>query len=742
MEPPKDSHSVPQAQLSVGGMTCAACAVSLESQLKKVPGVQAVSVSYPNQSARISFDPRKTPIATLQEKARQVGYELLVGSQESRQDLMVQTETARLRDLSRRLWIALGFTLPIFVLSMFFPGWLPYQGFILAALSTPVLFWSGREFFSIAWKRLRHRSANMDSLVALSTSVAYFFSLFNVLFPQVLQSRGLSPHLYFESATVIITLILLGRYLEERARKRTSNSIRALMELQPELATVIDGQQEILMPIAEVPTEALVLVRPGEKIPVDGLVSEGNSYVEESMLTGEPLPVAKQPGESVFAGTLNQNGPLYIRTRAEANETVLSRIIQLVQEAFDSKPPVQLLVDRISAIFVPLVLGLALLTFGIWWFWGPEPVLSHAIQALVAVLIIACPCALGLATPTALMVGIGKGARKGILIKDASVLEYAHQLDTVVLDKTGTLTEGKPTVTALAWTANADQNTLSPVFLALESSSSHPLALAIRAHLAVSEMPPVEMEQVEEVQGNGLQGRLGEFSYRAGKVAFCGAMPADLQEKYLRWQAEGKSIVAFSQEGQIQALAAISDPIKAESQAVVQELQSMGISVWMLTGDHVQAARMIAQQAGIKHFEANVSPEGKIRFIEELQSKGKIVAMLGDGINDAAALAKAEVSIAMGTGTDVAMQSAGVTLMQDNLWRLVDAIRLSRATVRTIRQNLAWAFIYNVIAIPIAAGALYPAFGFTLHPMIAGAAMACSSVSVLANSLRLSRQSI
>ena len=599
---------------------------------------------------------------------------------------------------------------------MFFMD-MPYGGAIMTLLSAPVVFWLGRGFFVNAWQQLRHRSATMDTLVALSTGIAYLFSLFNLVFPEFWLSRGVESHVYFEAAAVIVAFILLGRTLEEKAKGDTTASLKKLIGLQPKNAIVVaaDGTQTEI-PISRIRVGDLLAVRPGEKIAVDGAVCEGDSYVDESMLSGEPLPVHKEPGTKVFAGTINQKGSFHFRAEKVGAATMLAQIIRMVQEAQGSKAPVQKLADKIAGIFVPAIIGIALLSFVLWLVFDPSGGLTHGILAAVTVLVIACPCALGLATPTAVMVGIGKGAEKGILIRDAVSLETAGKIDTVVLDKTGTLTEGKPVVTDIVW-ANGDDRAKA-VFFSLEKLSEHPLADAVVHYFAG--VPTLNVERFGSLTGKGIEGTVDGVRYFAGSRRLLDeqgiVVGKELNIEAQRLSAEAKSIVWFADSEQALAVAAIADRIKDSSVEAVRELQAAGIDVYMLTGDSRAVAGHIAEKAGIRHFEAEILPQDKAAFVK---------------------LAQADLSIAMGGGSDIAMDVAQMTIISSDLRKIPEAIRLSKQTVRTIRQNLFWAFIYNLVGIPVAAGALYPVSGFLLNPMIAGAAMALSSVSVVANSLRL-----
>lgn len=712
---------------------CRTCGKILNAQT----GVVAASVNLAASTAAVEYDTMQTSPERLRQAVQEGGYDMLADSDDDTPDELERMNRERYRDLKRRAFWAVVLAIPVVVIGMFFMD-MPYGGAIMALLSAPVVFWLGRGFFVNAWQQLRHRTATMDTLVALSTGIAYLFSLFNLVFPEFWLSRGVEPHVYFEAAAVIIAFILLGRTLEEKAKGDTTASLKKLIGLQPKNAIVVaaDGTQTEI-PISRIRVGDLLAVRPGEKIAVDGAVCEGDSYVDESMLSGEPLPVHKEPGTKVFAGTINQKGSFHFRAEKVGAATMLAQIIRMVQEAQGSKAPVQKLADKIAGIFVPAIIGIALLSFVLWLVFDPSGGLTHGILAAVTVLVIACPCALGLATPTAVMVGIGKGAEKGILIRDAVSLETAGKIDTVVMDKTGTLTEGKPVVTDIVW-ANGDDRAKA-VFFSLEKLSEHPLADAVVHYFAG--VPTLNVERFGSLTGKGIEGTVDGVRYFAGSRRLLDeqgiVVGKELNIEAQRLSAEAKSIVWFADSEQALAVAAIADRIKDSSVEAVRELQAAGIDVYMLTGDSRAAAGHIAEKAGIRNFEAEILPQDKAAFVKRLQTLGHKVAMAGDGINDSAALAQADLSIAMGGGSDIAMDVAQMTIISSDLRKIPEAIQLSKQTVRTIRQNLFWAFIYNLVGIPVAAGALYPVSGFLLNPMIAGAAMALSSVSVVANSLRL-----
>lgn len=721
-------------------MSCAACATRVDKTLNQQEGVSRASVNYASAMATVEYDPSICSPESLKAAIQEVGYDLVIEKGEVADREVEDAHTAKYKKLKIRTTWAILLSLPVAIIGMFFMD-MPYANYVMWLLSTPVVFGLGKDFFLNAWKQLKHKSANMDTLVANSTGIAYLFSLFNLFYPDFWLSRGVEPHVYFEASSVIVAFILLGRLLEERAKGNTSTAIRKLIGLQPKTVTIVreDGQlQEI--PIGEIRMDDVVLVKPGEKIAVDGTVTDGSSFVDESMLSGESLPVEKRVGAHVFAGTINQKGSFRFRAEKVGKDTLLAHIIRMVQDAQGSKAPVQKLVDKIAAVFVPAIMSIALLAFLVWIFLDPTDGFTRGLLSAVTVLIIACPCALGLATPTAIMVGIGKGAELGILIKDAESLEIARKVDTIVLDKTGTITEGKPKVTDLIGSVDSS---LTNIFCSLEKLSEHPLAEAVVNHFPNGS---VLIEQFESITGRGVQGRVGGKLYMAGNRSLLEEkrvrIDEGLSKEANRLTSDAKTVIWFADEKQALCLVAIADRIKETSEVAIRELQQMGIEVYMLTGDNESTARAIAGKMGIRHFRAGVLPQDKAAFVRELQRTGKHVAMVGDGINDSAALAQADLSIAMGQGSDIAMDVAKMTIISSDLTKIASAIRLSALTVRTIRQNLFWAFIYNTIGVPIAAGALYPINGFLLNPMIAGAAMAMSSVSVVTNSLRLKGKKI
>lgn len=719
-------------------MSCASCAISAESIVKELKGVVNASVNFATATLAVEYLPNEISPENMRDAIQDGGYDLLIEEDENTTaETLEEIHRKKFGDLKRKTILAIVLSIPVVAIGMFFMH-MPYANEIMWALSTPVIFWLGKGFFINAWKQAKHKSANMDTLVALSTSVAYLFSVFNTLFPDFWIARGVEPHVYFEAASVIIAFILLGRLLEEKAKGNTSAAIKKLMGLQPKTVTIIqeDGSHNQI-PIENVSIGDLILVKPGEKIAVDGRVTEGTSYVDESMLSGEPVPVLKEADEKVFAGTINQKGSFRFKAEKVGSETMLAQIIKMVQEAQGSKAPVQKLVDKIAGIFVPVVISIAIVSFIVWLILGGSGGFTHGLLALVTVLIIACPCALGLATPTAIMVGVGKGAEKGILIKDAESLELAKKINAVVLDKTGTITEGKPQVTDILWLDNDDSR--KAALLSLEKQSEHPLAEAVVRYFDAEASIPVS--GFESITGKGAKGFVGGQLYFAGNYKLLNENNITINEvlnnKAKELSSQSKTVIWFTDDKQAIAVVAIADEIKTTSQTAVRQLQSSGIEVYMLTGDNDSTAKEIAARVGIKHYKAEVLPQQKAEFIKQLQTEGKIVAMVGDGINDSTALAQSDLSIAMGKGSDIAMDVAKMTIISSDLTKIPEAIKLSRQTVTTIRQNLFWAFIYNLIGIPIAAGILFPINGFLLNPMIAGAAMALSSVSVVSNSLRL-----
>ncbi|HTJ14616.1 MAG TPA: heavy metal translocating P-type ATPase, partial [Dinghuibacter sp.] len=732
--------------LPVTGMSCASCALNVEKTLRTAPGVRSASVNYADASALVEYDPTATSPAALRAAVKGIGYDLVLPEAPAASDLApaaapgpAEVDPARLdairraetRVLRTRMWWAIGLSVPQVVLSMTGMG----SPYLMWALATPVVLFFGWPFFRHGWQMAMHRTAGMDTLVALSTGCAYLWSVFNTIDPGYLRSRGLNADVYFEAASVVIAFILLGKWLEDRAKASASEAIRKLMGLQPATVLLIapDGSTHE-MPLAGVHPGDILLVRPGDRIPVDGAIAEGLGYVDESTLTGEPLPVAKQPGDALFAGTLNQKTGFRMRAGRVGKDTLLSGIIRRVREAQGSKAPVQRLVDKVAAVFVPSVIGVALLAFIAWWI--IDGTLPHALVAFVTVLVIACPCALGLATPTALMVGLGQGATAGIFIKDATSLERLRTVTDIVLDKTGTLTEGRPRVEDIQWFTPETPQTKA-ILYSLERGSEHPLAEAVCAALT-PEPPLLPLTDVVAHPGAGISATFVRSTYRVGNLRWLLAEGIDTTpaESWVRErESNARTVVGYARDQALLAAITLSDRLKPGAPQAIAEMENMGLTVHLLTGDNPATAKAIAQEAGIKTYKAGLQPKDKGDYIRALQSGGKKVAMAGDGINDAEALAVADVGIAMGNGTDIAMDVAGMTLVNAGLDRIPAAIKLSRQTFTTVRQNLWFAFIYNVIGIPLAAC-------LVLNPMIAGAAMALSSITVVTNSLRLKHRSI
>ena len=723
------------------GMSCASCAARVDKTLNGLPGVYQATVNYATAVAQVEYNPEVCSDATLQSAVQDAGYDLLVDTGEDAADKAEEIRLTRYRKIKRRTVAALLLSLPVMVISMFFED-ISSLKYVLWLLATPVVFGLGREFYINAWRQLKHGTSNMDTLVAVSTGIAYTFSVFNLLFPDFWLSRGIEPHIYFEAASVIIAFILLGRLLEERAKQNTSTAIKKLIRLQPKTVTIIVDSDERTVPITAVQKGDTILVKPGERIAVDGMVVTGESYVDESMLNGEPVPMHKQSGEKVFAGTINQKGTFRFIADKIGSDTMLAQIIRMVQDAQGSKAPVQKLVDRIARFFVPAIISISIIAFVAWIFLAPTNGFTNGLLAMVTVLIIACPCALGLATPTAIMVGIGKGAEKGILIKDAQSLEIAPKIDTIILDKTGTITAGHPIVIESLWENGFEHS--RKILYSLEKLSEHPLSDAVVNTLQNEK--EISIDKFENVPGKGVKGVVGSQTYYAGSLSLLNdnhiTIASHLQELANKWTQEAKTLVWFADSTQAIAAIALTDEIKQTSAQAISQLQEMGVEVYMLTGDNAISAQAISRKVGINHYKAGVLPNEKAQFIKELQANGKKVGMVGDGINDSAALAQADLSIAMGQGSDIAVDTAMATILSSDLLKIPETIRLSQLTIKTIYQNLFWAFIYNLIGIPIAAGIFYSVNGFLLNPMWASAAMAFSSVSVVLNSLRLKRKRI
>ena len=742
--------------LKLRGMSCASCANNIETAIRTVPGVTQASVNFGAEQASVTYDSTQTDVTAIQKAVDAAGY----AAQPMQEDVLApeddverrsrQTEE---RNLTRKVWVS-GIISTILVIGSlpvmtglsipFIPMWL-HNPWLQMVLTTPVLFWAGSSFFINAWKAFKRHTATMDTLVAVGTGTAYLYSLFPTFFPQWFIAQGLSPDVYFEVAAIVITLILLGRLFENRAKGQTSEAMRKLMGLQAKTARVIREGRDVDIPIAEVVLGDIVLVRPGEKIPVDGEIVDGVSTIDEAMVTGESVPVKKQPGDEVIGATINKTGSFKFRVTRVGQDTFLAQIVKMVQQAQGSKAPIQRLADQVTGWFVPAVIAIAILTFVIWF--NIMGNVTIALITTVGVLIIACPCALGLATPTSIMVGTGKGAENGILIKGAESLEMAHKLQTIVLDKTGTITQGKPTVTDyITVNGTADQNEQKLLRLAasVERNSEHPLAEAVVQYARSQGVDIADAQQFEAIAGSGVQGKVSDHQQihwvQIGTHRWMAELGIDtsfLQQQWNRLEDLGRTAVWIAVDGTAAGIMGIADAVKPASVDAIRALQRMGLEVVMLTGDNRRTAEVIAREVGIQRVLAEVRPDQKAETIASLQTEGKIVAMVGDGINDAPALAQADVGIAIGTGTDVAIAASDITLISGDLNGIVTAIQLSRATMRNIRQNLFFAFIYNVAGIPIAAGILYPIFGWLLSPVIAGAAMAFSSVSVVTNALRL-----
>ena len=745
--------NIENINLKLRGMSCASCASSIEEAISNVPGVESCNVNFGAEQAAIKYNPRRTGIEEIQHAVEEAGYssyslqeqEMITGEDDAEQ----AARQAESRELIRKIIVGGIISIILIIGSLpmmtglelpFIPAWL-HNAWLQLILTAPVQFWCGYRFYIGMWKAFKRHAATMDTLIALGTSAAFFYSLFATIFPDFFLNQGLMPEVYYETAAVVITLILLGQWLENRAKGQTSEAIRKLMGLQAKDARVIRDGREIDVPINEVQIGDTILVRPGEKIPVDGEIIKGSSTIDEAMVTGESIPVKKQPGDEVIGATINKTGSFQFKATRVGTDTVLAQIVKLVQDAQGSKAPIQRLADRVTGWFVPVVIAIAIATFVLWFIVMGN--ISLALITTVGVLIIACPCALGLATPTSVMVGTGKGAENGILIKGAESLELAHKLQTIVLDKTGTITQGKPTVTdyqAVRGISNGAELKLLRLVAAVERNSEHPLAEAVVRYAQSQDIEPAEARDFEAVAGSGVQGVVSDRLVQIGTQRWMrelGIHTDELQKQKDIWEAEAKTVVLIAVDKQLEGIMGIADAVKPSSNAAVRALRNLDLEVVMLTGDNQKTAEAIARQVGIVRVEAEVRPDQKAAKVRELQQEGKIVAMVGDGINDAPALAQADVGIAIGTGTDVAIAASDITLISGELQGIVTAIQLSKATINNIRQNLFFAFIYNVLGIPIAAGILFPFFGWLLNPIIAGGAMAFSSVSVVTNALRL-----
>jgi Cu+-exporting ATPase len=737
-------------EMPIQGMFCASCVRAIEKALLREMGITKAIVNLASEKAKVDYIPSLIGLADIKRIIEQTGYRVLTLPEEGElEDFERKMREKEYNTLKVKFSIGLILGLLIFLGSM--PQWFSWipdflnNFFVLWVLATPVQFWIGWQFYRGAWSAFRHRNADMNTLIAVGTSAAYLYSVAATLFPSFFEAGGVKPMVYFDTSAMIIVLILFGRLMEARAKGRTTEAIKKLIGLQPKQARVFRGGQEQDIPVEEVVRGDRILVRPGEIIPVDGIVTDGTSAVDESMITGESMPVKKQKGDDVIGATINKTGSFRFQATKVGKDTVLAQIIKLVRDAQGSKAPIQRLADVIASYFVPVVISIAIVTFMIWFNFGPKPALTHSLLNFVAVMIIACPCALGLATPTAVMVGTGKGAENGILIKGGESLETAHRIDTIVFDKTGTLTKGEPEVTDIVTAPSFSEEQILQYAASSEKSSEHPLGEAIIKSAEGRQLILQNSENFRAIEGRGVQSTVMGSSVLIGNEKLMEERNigiSELKERADTLSQEGKTPVYIALQGKAVGLIVVADTLKQDSLKAIERLKAQGMEVIMLTGDNHRTARAIARKAGIEKVISEVLPEDKVREIKELQFEGKKIAMVGDGINDAPALVQADVGIAMGSGTDVAMEAADITLIKGELSGVVKAINLSRQTIKVIKQNLFWAFFYNIVGIPIAAGILYPFFGILLSPIIASAAMASSSVSVVSNSLRLRRKKL
>jgi Cu+-exporting ATPase len=741
--------AIEKITLPIQGMTCASCVNKVEKALGSLKGVIHASVNFATERASVEYIPGMVGIREFKKAVQDAGYQVLEAKEE---DIVEKERLVRETELSRLKWkFIIGAILlaPILILmygASLLEKWVGFSRdlnfFIQFLLATPVQFWAGGQFYIGFWKATKHKTSDMNTLIAVGTSAAYLYSLVATFFPHLFMARGLMADVYFDTSAAIIVLILLGRFLEARAKGRTSEAIKKLIGLQPKRARVVRDGDEIDIPVEDLAVGDIVIVRPGEKVPVDGIVKEGYSSVDESMVTGESLPVEKKMGDKTIGATMNKTGTFKFEATKVGKDTVLAQIIQMVQEAQGSKPPIARMVDVIASYFVPMVIGIAIVTFIVWYFFGPHPALTYAFLNFVAVLIIACPCALGLATPTSIMVGTGKGAENGILIRGAEALETAHRLNSIVLDKTGTLTKGEPSVTDIIETGRLKKEEILALAASVEKGSEHPLGEAIVKKAREEGLNLLDSKDFQAIAGFGVEANVDSKRILLGNLKLMKEKRVSLNgltHKAEELSNEGKTSMFLAVEGEGAGIIAVADTLKENSKEAVEALRRMGLEVVMLTGDNKRTAQAIANQIGVDRVLAEVLPERKAEEVKRLQSEGKKVGMVGDGINDAPALAQADVGIAIGTGTDVAIESSGITLIGGDLRGVVTAIALSKATIRNIKQNLFWAFVYNTVLIPVAAGVLFPFFGILLNPIFAAVAMAFSSVTVVSNALRLKR---
>lgn len=722
-------------------MGCAGCAARIGTVLNEQPGVKEASVSFVSGRATVEFDESKCSTDSLIQAVKDAGYGL-VPEEDEDEDNAEEREYKEHKALIVKVLSAVALSLSLMIVGMAYGS---QAGIAMWLLATPVVFWCGRQFFSNAWKQLKHRMCSMDTLVALSSGISYIFSIFNLAFPSFWTSKGIVPHLYFEASAMVVTFVLVGKLLENRAKRQTTSAVRKLIGLKPRTVTLMEGDEEKTVDVETIKPGDTIVAHPGERVAVDGIVTDGSTYIDESMLTGEPVAIFKTIDAKVFSGTINQKGCIRYKAEKVGENTILSQIIRMTRQAQDSKPPIQKTVDKVASVFVPVIILISIISFVLWCILDPADGFSHGLLAAVTVLVIACPCALGLATPTAITVGIGLGAENGILIKDAECLERAASIKAVVMDKTGTLTEGRPEVRDAYFAIPGKKEYILSELSGLEARSEHPLAGAVKDYVK-GQCPsaiPVKIKDVSISTGLGICGTATlpdgtELKLNAGSSRYMSMMgvniPRALSEKA---SAMPGTIIWFSEDGEASAILSVSDQIRDTAKEGIDLLRNMGIGTYILTGDRKESAASVASELGISGLRAEALPSDKLEFIRGLQSAGIRTAMVGDGINDSAALAQADLGIAMGKGSDIAIDSAGITLMSDDIRKVAGAVQLSRLTVRTLRENLFWAFIYNVIGIPIAAGALYPICGFLLNPMVASAAMALSSISVVTNSLLL-----